>query len=368
MKGSARQLKNLVARNGTWIVSLLASAGLLLSIGILAFPWAGDSLNQRADVSMAVATAFALAAAIVAVVAASWVTTSDYHAEQAAKKDIAQIKATLQSCVYKAELRAQWRPTSDPFKAEREAINAFVISTTSLGLRKWIARRPKDEWDDFYVAFGILAMACEPPEAFGVISQQAKHSYALLATLSSADVESISALSGELTGDSPVSESLFEKLMSARNAASETSSDTEMRAKFRHLKAKGVTDPNVDMFLAVFDNDTDALEAALLAGANKSITDLEVLDEHAADLTDFDSTAMPSGNGAQTDGRGDLRRRQFLHLKDKGVVDPTVDLFLAVFAGDLGAAEAAVTAGADPATTDTELLDRYSTELADFQA
>lgn len=63
----------------------------------------------------------------------------------------------------------------------------------------------------------------------------------------------------------------------------------ETARKFRHLQSKGVADPNVDMFVAVFDNDTVALKAALEAGADTSITDNQVLAAHASELVDFAS-------------------------------------------------------------------------------
>jgi hypothetical protein len=58
--------------------------------------------------------------------------------------------------------------------------------------------------------------------------------------------------------------------------------------KFKHLKMKGVVDPNVDMFVAVLESDPEALEAALEAGADVNITDTQVLTAYEVELADFD--------------------------------------------------------------------------------
>lgn len=54
--------------------------------------------------------------------------------------------------------------------------------------------------------------------------------------------------------------------------------------KLKSLKAKGIHDPDVDLFLAVFDNDVDRLKAALKEGANPNVTDTEVLRRHQLEL------------------------------------------------------------------------------------
>jgi hypothetical protein len=58
--------------------------------------------------------------------------------------------------------------------------------------------------------------------------------------------------------------------------------------KIRHLKKKGIVDPNVDLFIGVLDNDPAAVQAALEAGADVSITDNAVVAAHRLDLADFD--------------------------------------------------------------------------------
>jgi hypothetical protein len=60
--------------------------------------------------------------------------------------------------------------------------------------------------------------------------------------------------------------------------------------------------------------------------------------------------------------------RMLQHLKQKGVKDPNLELFLAVTTpgGNVEQAKAALDAGADPSMTDGQLLAKYKSELADF--
>lgn len=62
------------------------------------------------------------------------------------------------------------------------------------------------------------------------------------------------------------------------------------------------------------------------------------------------------------DGRAQLHAR-FVHLKQTGVANPNVDLFLAVIEGNESGAIAALEAGADPGAGYAELLKRYEMEL-----
>jgi hypothetical protein len=286
---------NWFARSSPFLVALVALVGLGLSFFILVLPAAGGNLADRADVSAAIATMFALIAAIVAVSAAVWVTTSNYRAEQNAKKDIPRIRATLQSIMYKGAL--DQRITPNIFEMEREAVSEFVSSTTSWGLRKWVAMRTPpatgtpDPWNGFFLRTTSLLLACEPPEDRHAILTSASALDGLLGTLEKRDIKTIITLAGDLTGDigTPAAVSLGDRdvLLSSVAAVYGESDRDQTPWKFRHLKQKGVNDPNVDMFVAVFDDDTEALKASLEAGADTSVTDKQVLAAHEAELADF---------------------------------------------------------------------------------
>ncbi|HJP89842.1 MAG TPA: hypothetical protein VJ850_12475 [Candidatus Limnocylindrales bacterium] len=60
-------------------------------------------------------------------------------------------------------------------------------------------------------------------------------------------------------------------------------------AKVRHLQKLGVNDPNVDMFVGLYDRNVDAVRAALEAGADVSLRDTQVIAQHEDELRDFDA-------------------------------------------------------------------------------
>lgn len=50
---------------------------------------------------------------------------------------------------------------------------------------------------------------------------------------------------------------------------------------FRRLREAGVDDPAVDMWAAIYDHDTDALERAMQQGADPNETDASVIGRHS---------------------------------------------------------------------------------------
>ena len=82
--------------------------------------------------------------------------------------------------------------------------------------------------------------------------------------------------------------------------------------------------------------------------------------------------AMRSTVGAEQGGldqaaRANRVQQQFQFLKDHGVNDPDVDMFLALGASDREALQDAIDRGADINTTDTKVLGRYAPQLKAFE-
>lgn len=50
--------------------------------------------------------------------------------------------------------------------------------------------------------------------------------------------------------------------------------------RFKQLQTNGVHDPDVDLFVAVFENNVEAVKAALKNGANVNVRDKQVLQRH----------------------------------------------------------------------------------------
>ena len=304
-----------IASNSPLLVAALAIVGLSLSIGILLVPAAGDDLAARASVSTAIATVFALFAAIVAVSAGVWVTSSDYRAREAVKTDTARLRVALKIILYKSAVLSQKSPStinpaSDTFKAEREFLSEFALSTTSFAYMSWALAVTEDakagtpdQRRILFLAIASLVEACEPPVDRAGVATWAVQVDSILASMEAGDLKRITdsvnfaeTLAGEdrtkiartvesAVGSSDALLGAMGNVYGREQHEGETAEATE--AKFRHLQNKGVNDPNVDMFVAVFANDTEALKAALESGADTSIGDAQVLAGYKAELADF---------------------------------------------------------------------------------
>lgn len=66
------------------------------------------------------------------------------------------------------------------------------------------------------------------------------------------------------------------------------------------------------------------------------------------------------------EGNSDIFLSKLKYLKELGIDDPNIDMFLAVISDNVSALESALKAGADPSTTDTALLNKYEDELRNF--
>jgi hypothetical protein len=297
-----KMVANRFARRSSLIVALLATVGFLVALYLLWWPGAGDTFADRANVSSAVATMFALFAAIVAITAAVWVTTSDYKAEQAVKADTAKIRAALRSIMMKGVWLHQKGPLQGAgrdFECERETLNKFLSSITAYGYWHWVEGRSastpegaKQPWSVFFLHLVALVDACGRNGSVRAAVEHAVKLEEALEKLHRGDIEEITGHVADLAGAlGTATASKDPMLRGIREVYGTTPSDeAETRAKFRFLKRKGVVDPNVDMWVALYGQDTDALAAALARGADTGATDKQVLAAHEADLKDFDST------------------------------------------------------------------------------
>jgi hypothetical protein len=287
---------------------------------------------------------FALFAAIVGISSVVWISTSDFTAELAVKADTARLRATLQSIIYKAAQQSS-RPIRDTFQAEREAVTAFALSTSAWGYRKWVDRRRKpaasgapDPWDSFFLKIASLMLACEPPtdrSSLKLARESAIWLDELLLTLKRRDINSISAFARDLAGEIQTPAAVAIAALSPRT--SEIGADFAAAPRRPEaLPASGV--------------EPEPVPVALPRDGRRP-GDKRVRVRRALDLGD------PRANAA---------RARFLFLKDGGIRDPNIDMFIAVLEKDAEGLTKALAAGADPSVTDAQVLAAYSAELAAF--
>jgi hypothetical protein len=296
-------------RSGTGavrVVLALAAASCAAAVVILLLP--GRPLADREQLSVAVSTVFALLTGIIAITVTARVASSDHQAAEQVKADIARLLAACRSIqtksVYVAGTARQLAPLD--FAHEKEQINDFLSSTTAFAMWAWVGERsaaagPAPEgWRTFFLTL-VEMLATEDPD-YWTLADRGAQVEVLVSALSAHDVKRV----GKMVEDLPAAVGRFDEsrrrdpAIAAFHAiqAERKAAQALYPAKMRYLKAKGVQDPDLDMHLAVVDDDTAALETALAAGANPAVTDGQVVRRHAAELAGFDAAAEPGQDKA----------------------------------------------------------------------
>ncbi|HJP89841.1 MAG TPA: hypothetical protein VJ850_12470 [Candidatus Limnocylindrales bacterium] len=203
-----------IARNSGWLVAVLAVLGLLSAAYVLASgPFAlPTDLADRAPISGSVGGLFALLAAIVAISTASWINSSDFKAEQEVKADSSRLRASLRMILIKgAGLTASGvsRDPAEVFDKELETISAFVNSTTGFGYWSHVEKRSEqkekgggggEDWRIFFLYVAQLLDCASDKDRLGTLLHSAAWLDALLADMTTADIDAISRYVADLTG------------------------------------------------------------------------------------------------------------------------------------------------------------------------
>jgi len=183
------------------VIWLLAIVGMLLTLSLLLLP----SLNlppdwaNRAQVSAAISSAFALILSIVAIVVSVRVSSSDYRAEQDVRAQTVQLLASLRSIDVKGAVLTQKRAgesSSIDFKKEREMINDFLSSTTAFAFWSWAGYKSEqagDKPEGWRIFFLDLAYILDESDTeFRSMMHYSVEVENLLIQLSTSDIQKIS--------------------------------------------------------------------------------------------------------------------------------------------------------------------------------
>lgn len=134
---------------------------------------------------------------------------------------------------------------------------------------------------------------------------------------------------------------------------------------------KHIQDPDVFLFKGVFDNDREVVKRAIKNGANVNVTDTQIINRYSYLQDEY------AENRNKTSNLKDKLFEKFVYyLVDvKHVQDPDVILFKAVFDSNnhtadndktLEVMEKAIKDGANPNTTDTQIIKRHSHFYKEF--
>jgi hypothetical protein len=284
------------------LVLILAILSGLLALVVLILPLgnAGSELSNRATVSSAVSTTFALISGVIAILVTARVSSTDYQAEQNVKADTAKLLASLRSIMLKGALFSQKAAKTNAapdFTNELKSINEFLSSTTAFAFWSWegyksaLAEERPESWRLFFM---YLAELLDSKDNFRNMISRAVEIETLLTSLTKKDIRRISQYTSDLAKavgkfqESRTNSLLINAVASVYEKRGDANATLQM---FLHLKKKGVEDPNIDMFIAVMSpedpENTKKLQAALEAGADPSVTDSELIQKYQTQLKDF---------------------------------------------------------------------------------
>lgn len=259
---------------------------------------AGVELSNRAGLSSAISTIFALILGIIALIVAVMVSSSDYKAEQDVKKDTASLQSSLRSIMVKVAVLRTSKNSPINLDRELEVINDFLCSTTAFAYWSWVGNKhrkaAKGETENWRVFFLDLIYILDSKNNYENMAKYAIEIEGLLTSLSKKDINTISGYFSDLAGAFDDFDKSSETIIEAVREVFKPEDRNVTYNKLLHLKNKGITDPNIDLSLAVMDpsgsENVSAVKATLEAGADPNMTDMQLLDKYRNELEDFHPT------------------------------------------------------------------------------
>ena len=290
----------------TTIILVLAIISGVSAVTILFFPLGrvGEEFSNRATLSSAISTLFALISGIIAIVVTTWVSSSDYQAGQAVKSDTARLLAGLRSIMLKGVVISQLPKggaTKLDFQEELDIINKFLSSTTAFAYWSWegykseAAKGHSEEWRLFFL---YLVDLLDSSDDYRHMTARALAIEKMLTGLTEGDIIRISGYLSDLSEAVGKFRESRERsvVIKALDGIYSVDRDQEsVRKMLLYLKDKGIKDPNIDLFLGVMSpqedqNSVKQVKEALAAGADPSMTDGQLLAKYREELKDFDSS------------------------------------------------------------------------------
>jgi hypothetical protein len=175
-------------------------------------------------------------------------------------------------------------------------IQEFLNSTTALAFNALEGRMSRqagsrgDEWRVFPL-YMVEILRSAMPGNYTLIAHRAVRVEHLITQLRREDIAALSADVSSLSqaieqfannrSETTLAKAAYEAFGGAEKLADSMSSEMD---QLRELKCQGITDPDIELFLAVDGNDPDAVQKALDDGAQVNITIGQVLNRYPAPL------------------------------------------------------------------------------------
>lgn len=232
----------------------------------------------------------AVATAIFSSDVAERLSSSDHHAAEQVKSDTAKLIASLKSIADKLALESQGLTVE--FSEEQNTLSEFINSATGFAYRAWIRDQQDDPrypetWKNFFLYMAELSNPHSNPSIYATID--VLHS---LQELTDTNLETIHEYNTKLVeaiASMPVD---GHHVHGALYLIWKEQKDQDRTAleQLKCLREHGVTDPNIDMHVALDQDDVTLLKKALENGADLSVRKLETLSLYEGELRKFGCT------------------------------------------------------------------------------
>jgi hypothetical protein len=277
--------------------ALFAVSTLLLAI----FPSIRLDLNRISALgsySQAISTLFALVLGLIAVIVAVRVESADHAATEEVKTKTLELLSVLYNEHQRTRLhgfRNQQFSRNEPYAVDVQTarvVSSFMASTSHFAYLCYAADKSREakgkgeEWRTYWLHIDDLRYA----GSIGVVHNATRALLAMLSNLTRDDFRAVAKHLVDLEDATDHFKEFIAEDVLARSGslASEPeevdTTEDDFRAIRAYLKVRGQSDPDVDCFVAVFDNDVDLLKDALERGANPAASSGEVLSRHSEAL------------------------------------------------------------------------------------
>lgn len=222
--------------------------------------------------------------------------TSDFRLSQKVKDDTLELLSTLRALHIKAIHYTQGL-RGLTITLEKEKLNSFLLTPTAFAYNVWVGQKSKlsggrpEEWRIFFLrltqilneesSFNAGCIAVELEELFDTLNED---DFELITSYLRDIPEALQKLKSFRQYD--VAIQAFMNVCKGRrqNVDSEHNS---FERKILFLKEKGITDPNIDLFLGILENKEDLVKSALDNGADPSLTDAQLIEKYKDELKEF---------------------------------------------------------------------------------
>lgn len=217
------------------------------------------------------------------------IASSDHQAAEKVKADIAKLYASITSIAEKQSVQDVLSEGDDLYdiRWEQKVVSDFVNSESAIAYRAWIrdvGGQLNGEWRTFF-SFHLRELSHGPLSR--ISSDRTDDALSLLASLRRRDIEDMVRYSSNLVETMSSDVAAHNVLIEARRAKRGQAKAAEERGALESLlllRERGVTDPNVEMFIGALTEDAQLVRRALSEGADPSVRLSAVFKKYSDEL------------------------------------------------------------------------------------